>query len=178
MIFIICKYGEILAGVGSLVTFPGNAYLLWMSVRRPPLPGVYGIICCMHLVSACVLLKMSLNSGNRFCMYFVDLFAVSLVSWICIIVVLFSKLFTRFCKLGNHVLSDDAFHVIIFVSCSVSVLILMVGVGVAGSEGGCEYSSIFFRQRRTSVISWFGRKGNLLWRVVGVGVVSWLWMNS
>jgi hypothetical protein len=27
----------------------------------------------MHLVSACVLLKMSLNSGNRFCIYFIDL---------------------------------------------------------------------------------------------------------
>ena len=26
-IFIKCKYREILAGVGSLVTFPGNAYL-------------------------------------------------------------------------------------------------------------------------------------------------------
>jgi hypothetical protein len=29
-----------------------------------------------------VLLKMSLNSGNKFCIYLVDLFAVSLVSWI------------------------------------------------------------------------------------------------
>ena len=90
-----------------------------------------------------MLLKMSLNSGNRFCMYFVDLFAVSLVSWICMIVVLFRELFIRFCKLGSDVLSDDAFHIITFVSCSVSVLILMIGVGVAGSEGGCEYSSIF-----------------------------------
>ena len=67
---------------------------------------------------------------------FCRLFAVSLVSWICIIAVLFRELFTRFCKLGNDVLSDDAFHVIIFVSCSVSVFILMGGVGEAGSEGG------------------------------------------
>ena len=125
-----------------------------------------------------MLLKMSLNSGNRFCMYFVDLFAVILVSWMCMIAVLFRELFTKFCKLGTDVLSDDAFHVIIFVACSVSVLILIVGVGLAGSGGGCEYSSIFSRHRRTSVISLFGRKGNLLWRVVGVGVVSWLWMNS
>ena len=125
-----------------------------------------------------MLLKMSLNSGNRFCMYFVDLFAVSLVSWICMIAVLFRELFTRFCRLGNDVLSDDAFHVIIFVACSVSVLIFMVGVGVTGSGGGCEYSSIFSRHRSTSVISWFGRKGNLLRRVVSVGVVSWWWMNS
>ena len=39
-IFIICRYGEILAGVGSLVTFPENAYLFWIRVSRPPLPGV------------------------------------------------------------------------------------------------------------------------------------------
>jgi hypothetical protein len=34
-----------------------------------------------------VLLKMSLYSGNRFCIYFVDLVAVSLVSWMFIIAV-------------------------------------------------------------------------------------------
>ena len=28
------------AGVGILVTFPGNAYLFWISVSRPPLPGI------------------------------------------------------------------------------------------------------------------------------------------
>ena len=39
-IFIICKYGEMFAGVGILVTFPRNAYLLCMSVSRPPLPWV------------------------------------------------------------------------------------------------------------------------------------------
>ena len=39
-IFIICRYGEMFAGVGILVTFPRNAYLLWISVSRPPLPGV------------------------------------------------------------------------------------------------------------------------------------------
>ena len=83
-----------------------------------------------------MLLKMSLNSGNRFCIYFVDLFVVSLVSWICMIAVLFRELFIRLCKFGNDVLSDDAFHVIMFVSCLVSVLILVVGVGVAGGGGG------------------------------------------
>ena len=70
-----------------------------------------------------MLLKMSLNSGKRFCMYFVDLFAVNLVSWICIIDVLFIELFIRLCRFGNDVLSDDAFHVIMFVSCSVLVLV-------------------------------------------------------
>ena len=39
-IIMICRYGEILAGVGILVTFPGNAYLLWISVSRPPRPVV------------------------------------------------------------------------------------------------------------------------------------------
>ena len=39
-IFIICRYGEILTGVGILVIIPGNANLLWISVSRPPLPGV------------------------------------------------------------------------------------------------------------------------------------------
>ena len=41
----------------------------------------------MHLVRACVLLKMSLYLENMFCIYFVDLVVVSLVSWIFIIVV-------------------------------------------------------------------------------------------
>ncbi len=39
-ILIICKYGEIFAGVGILVIFPGNAYFLCISVSRPPRPGV------------------------------------------------------------------------------------------------------------------------------------------
>ena len=47
-----------------------------------------------------MLLKMNLNSGNRFCMYFVNLFAVSLVSWIWMIVVLFSEFFIRLCRFG------------------------------------------------------------------------------
>ena len=38
----------------------------------------------------------------------------------------------RLCRFGNDVLSDDAFYVIIFVSCSVSVLILVANAGVAG----------------------------------------------
>jgi hypothetical protein len=100
-----------------------------------------------------VLLKISLYSGNRFCMYFVDLFAVSLVSWICMIAVLFGELFIRLCRFGSEVLSDDAFHVIIFVSCSVSVLFLMVCVGGAGGGGGCEYSLMLYRHRSASVIN-------------------------
>ena len=39
-IFIICSCGKMLAGVEILLTFPRNAYLLWINVSRPPLPGV------------------------------------------------------------------------------------------------------------------------------------------
>ena len=82
-ICIICRYGEFSTGVGILVRFLGYAYLLFIRVRSPPLVGLYGILCCIHLVKACVLLKISLYSGNRFCIYFVDFVAVSLVSCIC-----------------------------------------------------------------------------------------------
>ena len=100
-----------------------------------------------------MLLKISLKSGKRFCIYFVDLFAVSLVSWICMSAVLFRELFIRFCKLGKDVLSDDAFHVMRVVSYSMSLLTLVVGVGMVGSGGGCEYSLILSRHRRASVIN-------------------------
>ena len=77
------------------------------------------------------------------------------------IAVLFREFFTRFCKLGNDVLSDGVFHVIMFVSNSVLMLVLVVGVEVAGSGGGCEYSLMFSRHRSALVISLCGRKGNL-----------------
>ena len=51
------------AGDGIFVMFLGNAYLWFMSVSRPPLAGVYGILYWIHLVSACVLLKISLYCG-------------------------------------------------------------------------------------------------------------------
>ena len=76
-------------GVGILVMLPGYAYFLLISLSRPPLAGVCGILCCIHLVSACVLLNISLYCGNRFCMYFVDFIAVSLVSCIVMIAGLF-----------------------------------------------------------------------------------------
>ena len=61
-----------------------------MSVRSPPLAGVYGILCWMHLVSAWVLLNINLYCGNRFCIYFVDFVAVNLVSCMVIIAGLFA----------------------------------------------------------------------------------------
>ena len=92
--------------------------------------------------------------------------------------VLFRELLIKSCKFGSDVLSDDAFQVIMFVSCSVLEFILVIGVGAAGSGGGGEYSLIFSKHLSVSVINWFGRKGNSFLRVVGVGVVAWLWMKS
>ena len=79
-ICIVCRYGDMFAGDGIFVMFPINAYLWFMSVSRSPLAGVYGILCWIHLVSACLLLKISLYYGKRFWIYLVDLVAVSLVS--------------------------------------------------------------------------------------------------
>ena len=86
--------------------------------------------------------------------------------------------FIKLCKFGNDVLSDDAFHVIIFVSCLVLVLVLVIVVEMAGSGGGCEYSLMFSKHWSALVINWFGRKENSFWRMIGVGVVSWLGINS
>ena len=57
---IICKYGEISAGMGILVIFPRYAYFLSISVSSPPLVGVYCLLCCIQLVRMCVLLNNSL----------------------------------------------------------------------------------------------------------------------
>ena len=100
-----------------------------------------------------MLLKMSLYSGNKFCIYFVDLVAVSLVSWMYIIAVLLKDWFIRLCKFGRAVLSDEAFQVIMFVSWLVCVMVLGVGTGMFGSGGGCEYAFMFSRHRSDSVIS-------------------------
>src|ERR1700737_4657352 len=94
------------------------------------------------------------------------------------IAVLFRELLIKSCRFGSDVLSDDAFQVIKFVSCSVLEFILVIGMGATGSDGGCEYSLIFSKHLSVSVINWFGRKGNSFLRVVGVGVVAWLWMKS
>ena len=69
------------------------------------------------------------------------------------IAMLFKELFIRLCRFGSDVLSDDAFHVIMFVSFSMLVLVLVIGVGMAGSGGGCEYSLMFSRHRSASFIN-------------------------
>lgn len=111
-ILIICRYGDISLGVGILVILPGYAYFWCISVRRPPLAGVYGILCCMHLVRACVLLKINLYFGNRFCMYLVAFVADILVSCIVMMAGSSGVLVISSCKFGRAVFSDEAFHVI------------------------------------------------------------------
>ena len=113
--------------------FPGYAYFLFMSVRSPPLAGVYGILCCMHLVNVCVLLNISLYCGNRFCINFVDFVAVSLVSCMVIIAGFFAISWWRF---GRAVFSDDAFHVMMFVLCFVVWASWGRGGVILGSGGG------------------------------------------
>ena len=115
LIFMICRYGDIIVGVGIFVMLPGYVYALFMSVRSPPLVGVYGILCCTHLVNACVLLNISLYCGNRFCMYFVDFVAVNLVSCMVIIAGLFGVFDISLWRFGRAVFSDEAFHVIMCV---------------------------------------------------------------
>ena len=101
-------------------------------------------------------------------MYFVDLVAVSLVYWIFIIAMLQEEWFIKLCRFGKVVLSDEAFHVIIFVSWWVFVIVRGAGVGVFGSGSGCEYSFMFSKHRRDSGINLSGRKGNFLCIATGV----------
>ena len=58
-----------------------------------------------------MLLKISLYSGNRFCIYFVDFVAVSLVSCIVIIAGLVVVFVIRLCIFGRVVFRDEAFQV-------------------------------------------------------------------
>ena len=160
-IFIICKYGDIAAGVGILVMLPGYAYDLFMSVRSPPLAGVYGILCCIHLVNVCVLLNISLYCGNRFCMYFVDFVAVSLVSCIVMIAGLFGVYDISWWRFGRAVFSDEAFHVIRCVLWFVVWFSWGRNVGMSGSGGGWEYSCSGSLHFKASVSNSSGRKGNL-----------------
>ena len=160
-ICIICRYGEISAGVGILVIFPGYAYLLFINVRSPPLVGVYGILCCIHLVSACVLLKISLYSGNRFCIYFVDFVAVNLVSCIVMIAGLVVEFDIKLYILGKVVFNDEAFHVMIYVFWLDVCISWFCGSIVLGIGGGCEYSVMGSLCFRDSISSFSGRNGNL-----------------
>ena len=60
LILSICRYGEMWCSVGIFEMFLENVYVLWTNVRRPPRAGVYGILCCIHRVRACELLKIIL----------------------------------------------------------------------------------------------------------------------
>ena len=139
-IFIICRYDDIAVGVGILLMLPGYACFLFMSVRSPPLAGVYGILCCIHLVNACILLNISLYCGNRFCMYFVDFVAVNLVSCIMIIAGLYGVFEISLWRFGRVVFSNEAFHVVMCVLWFVVWFGWGRIVGMLGNGGGWEYS--------------------------------------
>ena len=160
-ICMICKYGEISAGVGILVIFLGYTYLLFIRVRNPPLPGVYGILCCMHRVRVCVLLKISLYSGNRFCIYFVDFVAVSLVSCIVMIAGLVVVFVIKLYMFGRAVFRDEAFHVMMYVLWLVVCIFGFCGTDIFGNGGGCEYSVMGSLHFRDSISKFLGRNGNL-----------------
>lgn len=147
--------------------FPRNAYSWWISVNSPPLAGVYGIRCCMHLVSACMLLNISLYCGNSLYMYVIDLVAVSLVSWIVIIAGLFGMFVMSCWRLDSAVFSDDAFQEMICVLWLVLIMGCGGGGGFIGRGGGCEYSVMGSWHLRLSRRRFSAKKGNLrrrFWR--------------
>ena len=80
----------------------------------------------------CVLLKKSLYSGKMFCMYLVDLVAVSLVSCMVMPVGRFWEYVVSSWRHGIDVLSDVALQVILYVSWLVSVVGLGGGIWLFG----------------------------------------------
>ena len=56
--------------------FLGNVYFWCINVSNLPLGGIYGVLCCMLLVRACVLLKINLYCENSFLIYFMNLVAI------------------------------------------------------------------------------------------------------
>ena len=168
-------------------------YFLFISVRSPPLACVYDILCCIHLVIVCVLLKIILYCGNRFCIYFVDFVAVILVSCIFIIAGLFGVFDRSLWRFGRAVFRDDAFHVIMCVLRLVVWFIWGLIIGMLGIGEGWEYSCIGYVYFNDSVSNFSGKKRNLsviscmvsgsllclmkvyssLWIVLGGLIMSW-----
>ena len=94
-------------------------------------------------------------------MYFVDFFAVSLVSCIVMIAGLVVWFDIKLYMLGRAVFNDEAFQVMIYVLWLVVCISWFCGSTVLGIGGGCEYSvmgSLYFRD---SISSFSGRNGNL-----------------
>jgi hypothetical protein len=68
-------------------------------------------------VGVLVLLKKSLYVGNKFWMYFVDLIAVSLVSWRAIMAGGRSLWVMSSCMLGSAVSKEATFQVMMWFGC-------------------------------------------------------------
>ena len=112
--WIICRWGDMLAREGIFVMFLWNAYFLCTSVSRPPLIGMYGNLCWMHLVSTCMLLKIILYYENRFWIYWVDLVVVNLVFRMMIMTGISCEWWIMSYMLGSVMFNDEAFHVMIW----------------------------------------------------------------
>ena len=112
---VIWRNGDIFAGVGILERLQGNACCVLVVVV--PLWILYVIRWRVVLVMLCVLLKNSLYWGNK---YFVDLVAVSLVSWMVMIDEDCWGSVISSCRHGMAVFSEEAFHVIAYDSWLVS----------------------------------------------------------
>ena len=123
-----------------------------MSVSSPPLVGVYCLLCCIQLVSVWVLLNISLWWGNKFCMYFVDLVAVTLVS--CIVIMVGFCVISK-CRFGRAVFSAAAIQVMICVLKFVVLMVCLFGGGLLWGCGGCEYSIIGSLCFKVSLSSFF-----------------------
>ena len=83
-----------------------------------------------------MLLKISLYSGNSFCIYFVDFVAVSLVSCIVMIVGLVVVFEIKLCIFGRAVFRDEAFHVMMCVLWLVVCMSWFCGNGGLGNGVG------------------------------------------
>jgi hypothetical protein len=94
---------------------PGSPLYPWCFGHPIPYGEMRDILCCMHLVNAWVLLKISLYFGNRFCIYFVDFVAVSLVFCIVMIVGLVVLSVIKLCMFGKAVFKYEAFHMMMCV---------------------------------------------------------------
>jgi hypothetical protein len=130
-------------------------------VRSPSLAGVYDILCCINLVRACVLLKISLYYGNRFCIYFVDFVAVSLVSCIMMIVGFVVVFEIKLYMFGRVVFKDEAFHMMMYVLWLVVCISSFCGNGILGIGGGCKYFVMGSLYLRDSTSKFWGRNENL-----------------
>jgi hypothetical protein len=107
-------------------------------------------------------------------MCFVDFVADSLVS--CMVMIDGGSFVIKSCKHGIAVLSEEAFHVMAYVSRLVSGIGSDVGDGVGIGGLGCVYSFMGSLYLKASVMSCFGRYGNASCRFCMLSESGCKWM--